>query len=95
MTAMKRKERIPERTCIVCRRRFSKYDLDRIALVRGLFVWDPGQCAGGRGAYVCRDDSCKEKFAKRQSDFLQRAFRRKVLKERWETHGFYLSPQGQ
>ncbi len=93
VTAETRKARKrPERTCLVCRGKFPKEELRRIALVGRAFVWDVHQRAGGRGAYVCAKPGCLERFERRQADFLQRAFRKKLNKERRETDGFFISP---
>ena len=58
--------------CVICRGRFPKESLTRYvrplpggegAEPNGLLA-DPGQILPGRGAYVCENESCREKFAR-------------------------------
>jgi hypothetical protein len=53
--------------CVVCRRRFSKRELERfVCSTNGLggrsLQPDPGQAAPGRGYYVCNDERCRERL---------------------------------
>lgn len=79
---MKTKKR-PERTCIVCRSKKDKNDLIRIVKTKDNdFVYDPTGKANGRGAYICKDEECLNKFLKK--DFLQRSYRTKIPSEKIE-----------
>jgi uncharacterized protein len=69
-----RPKRIPQRTCIACRRTDAKRGLMR--LVRdadGHVVLDPSGKRAGRGAYLCYDPACWEQALKRRG--LERALR--------------------
>ena len=62
MTQKGRRKHIPQRTCVVCRRTFSKRSITRI--VRGPdgdVFYDATGKAPGRGAYICNDLTCWEK----------------------------------
>lgn len=50
---MPKKGHIPERTCIVCKKKTNKYELLRLCLKDGKVVVDKFQKLGGRGAYLC------------------------------------------
>jgi len=70
-----KKKHIPIRTCIVCGRKSSKWELRRLALDRdGFVVIDAKQAMQGRGAYCCEDCLGSLKWDKK----LQRAFRGKA-----------------
>jgi len=57
------KKKLPERTCIVCRNKHEKNKLARIVKTKdGDIFYDPSGKAQGRGAYVCKNSSCLEKF---------------------------------
>ncbi len=49
---------IPERTCVVCRRKFPKPELTRLVRTESGLVLDLGGKQNGRGAYLCADDAC-------------------------------------
>ena len=52
------------RTCIGCRKKDNKYNLIRIvSLEKGISI-DKTQSAGGRGAYICRNEECLNKLIK-------------------------------
>lgn len=52
------------RTCIGCRKKDNKYNLIRIvSLEEGISI-DKNQSAGGRGAYICRNEECLNKLIK-------------------------------
>ena len=77
---MKKIKKRPERTCIVCRSKKDKNDLFRIVRDKdNNFFYDPTGKANGRGAYICKDEKCINKFLQR--NFLQRAFRQSVEPE--------------
>ena len=52
------------RTWIGCRKKDNKYNLIRIvSLEKGISI-DKNQSAGGRGAYICRNEECLNKLIK-------------------------------
>jgi predicted RNA-binding protein YlxR (DUF448 family) len=58
--------RVPERTCVGCRRRAPKPQLLRlVAGDEGIVRADPGAVLPGRGAYVHRDPACLEDALRR------------------------------
>lgn len=64
---MKRARRIPQRTCVGCRRIGSKRELVRIVrLPTGGVEVDPTGKKSGRGAYLCPDASCWEAALERR-----------------------------
>ncbi len=50
---------IPERTCMVCRKKMNKYLLNRYVYVDGKFILDEKQILPGRGFYICNGEKCK------------------------------------
>lgn len=67
---------IPERQCICCREKRSKYDLLRIVKTEDGFTVDEKGNARGRGAYLCEDCRKNPELIKKRP--LDRAFRMKV-----------------
>ncbi len=64
---MKRARRIPQRTCVGCRRIRPKRALARIVrLPAGGVEVDPTGKKGGRGAYLCLDQTCWEAALERR-----------------------------
>lgn len=58
--------RDPQRTCVGCRRVRPQGSLLRFARTREGFVEpDPGHRGGGRGAYLCPDESCLTEAVRR------------------------------
>ena len=54
-------KRLPQRTCIACRRARPKWELVRIVRTpQGTVEIDPRGKESGRGAYVCKNQSCWE-----------------------------------
>jgi predicted RNA-binding protein YlxR (DUF448 family) len=52
---------VPQRTCIACRRVRPKWELVRIVRTpQGTVEIDPRGKESGRGAYVCKNQSCWE-----------------------------------
>ncbi|HUG30022.1 MAG TPA: YlxR family protein [Candidatus Limnocylindria bacterium] len=50
---------VPTRSCVVCRTSREKRDLLRVVRTPdGVVHFDPTGRASGRGAYVCRDETC-------------------------------------
>jgi predicted RNA-binding protein YlxR (DUF448 family) len=57
----KRPKHVPERTCVVCRRKRPKWDLARIVRTpHGAVEIDSRGKKAGRGAYLCSTRSCWE-----------------------------------
>jgi len=70
----KRQKHIPERTCIACRTPRPKRQLVRIVRTsEGLVQIDESGKQNGRGAYLCRCQTCWEQALKRGA--LNRALR--------------------
>ena len=69
------------RQCIVCRAMKERSELIRIVKNEdGIFVDSDGK-AGGRGAWICNADACKELFVKKRA--LDRPFHCRVPEERY------------
>ena len=72
-------KKIPERTCIVCRKKGDKPDFIRIVKTQdGIFLDKTGKLAG-RGAYICDSIDCINKCKKTRA--LNRAFKQEVSEE--------------
>ena len=70
-------EHVPIRTCVVCGAKRNKKVLDRLVVdALNKVVVDRRGSAEGRGAYVCRDESCRERLFKGLR--LSRAFRKEI-----------------
>ena len=68
---------IPQRTCIVCRKKGDKKDFVRIVKVNtGDIVLDKIGKTNGRGAYICNNAECLKKCEKTHA--LDRAFKMNV-----------------
>ena len=63
----------PLRMCVVCRQMKEKATLLRIVKKDGEFSLDVSGKMPGRGAYICRNGDCCEKFEKQRS--FERAFK--------------------
>lgn len=63
----------PLRMCVVCREMKTKSQLLRIVKKDGEFSVDVSGKLPGRGAYICKDGNCCEKFEKQRS--FERAFK--------------------
>ncbi|MCD6548365.1 MAG: DUF448 domain-containing protein [Thermodesulfobacterium sp.] len=50
---MPKKGHIPERTCIVCKKKLPKKELLRLCVRENQIILDKFQKEGGRGAYFC------------------------------------------
>lgn len=62
---MKKKRKIPLRICVGCRAKRPKQELIRLVRTpQGDLRLDPGGKISGRGAYICRQDSCLEQALK-------------------------------
>ena len=74
---MKKTRKIPQRKCIVCGELKDKGDLLRIVKNKeeGILIDESGK-VNGRGAYVCKDESCIKGL--RKSNKLNQAFKMKI-----------------
>jgi predicted RNA-binding protein YlxR (DUF448 family) len=74
----RRQKHIPQRSCIVCRRKTDKRQLVRIVKTadEGIIV-DPTGKRNGRGAYVCDQPACWEKLTTNAS-WLNQALKTEV-----------------
>lgn len=79
-TGLRADRKDPERTCLGCRAKKKQEELRRLALdpsfPRPKVIWDPARRLGGRGVWLCRD----------QSECLNLALKKKV----WR-HAFRLT----
>lgn len=58
-------EHVPQRMCVICRRRFARGELARHVLgTDGVLRADPAKILPGRGWYICADQACQAKFGK-------------------------------
>ncbi len=78
MTATHISTHVPIRTCIGCRRKVPKDTLLRVVVADGVPVVDEYKRMPGRGAYLCRQESCFLRADK--CGALPRAFRRIPLR---------------
>jgi predicted RNA-binding protein YlxR (DUF448 family) len=68
----------PVRRCVVCRGRWSKDELVRLAYTEGRgVVVDVGQRMPGRGVYLCGDDRCLRRGL--DTKVMSSAFRKRVV----------------
>ena len=74
---MKKTRKTPQRKCIVCNSLKDKGDLLRIVKNKeeGILIDESGK-VNGRGAYVCKDESCIKGL--RKSNKLNQAFKIKI-----------------
>ena len=58
-------QRIPVRSCVVCRQRFHQAALVRLVKLgtTGAVALDPKRRAGGRGFYICSSPACRTEKA--------------------------------
>lgn len=80
---MKKTRKIPQRKCIVCGSLKDKEELLRIVKNKeeGILIDESGKL-NGRGAYVCKDESCIKGLKK--SNKLNQAFKMKIDDEIYE-----------
>ncbi len=65
---------IPQRTCLVCRRKNVKTELLRFVYRQDGILEDVAQVMTGRGVYCCVNSTCRERLDKKRK-VLKRAFR--------------------
>ncbi|MBQ3437594.1 MAG: DUF448 domain-containing protein [Fusobacterium sp.] len=62
---MAEEKHLPERSCIICRKKRNKQDLLRLAKVNeNKYVFDKDYKKQARGAYVCKSLDCLQKLSK-------------------------------
>ena len=70
---------IPERTCIVCRKKGSKNSFIRVVKNANGICLDKTGKVSGRGAYICDSAECLAKCKKTHA--LNRAFKQEIPEE--------------
>ncbi|MCK4311660.1 MAG: DUF448 domain-containing protein [Candidatus Cloacimonetes bacterium] len=55
---------VPERTCVICKKKKEQYKLIRFAILDSEIVFDLKRKITARGYYVCDDNDCMEKLDK-------------------------------
>ncbi len=75
---MPKKNHIPIRSCIWCRKKVPKSELIRLSLVDGKALKDKNKKQIGRGAYVCYRLECLARVSRNERRCLDRAFKAKV-----------------
>ncbi len=74
---------VPLRTCVVCRNQKEKSELVRIVKAKdGRIFVDDGGRAEGRGAYVCKCESCMTDALKKKA--LNRVFKTQIPQETYD-----------
>ena len=64
---------VPQRTCVSCRKKQDKAKLLRIARIGGEYYIDIDEKTDGRGVYICKTPECAAALKKKKG--LNRAFR--------------------
>lgn len=66
--------KMPERTCIACRKKLPQNEMIRISLDKeGNIHFDDKKRSNGRGAYICKSNECMQKCIKNKA--LNRAYK--------------------
>ena len=70
----------PLRMCVVCREMLPKDSLVRVIKTKeGIVNIDTSKKSNGRGAYICKNERCREKLVKSRA--LQRALSTEIPEE--------------
>ena len=78
--SQKRPKHVPERTCIACREKRTKWEMVRVVRTpQGGVEIDPRGKEAGRGAYICRRQECWEIGLTRRR--LQHALKSDIVSE--------------
>ncbi len=76
-------KKLPERTCIACRKKFPQSELARVSLDKdGNIRLDEGKKNAGRGAYICKNTECMEKCIKTKA--LNRSYKKNISEKIYE-----------
>ncbi|MBC8313814.1 MAG: DUF448 domain-containing protein [Candidatus Cloacimonetes bacterium] len=59
-----KKGHIPKRSCVICRKKDEKSNLQRFIIKNGNIIFDENWKMFGRGFYHCKNSQCVEKLAK-------------------------------
>ena len=74
MAKQQRRKHVPQRTCVVCRKKDAKRQLTRLVRTADAgVVVDPTGKLPGRGAYVCERPACWEQLL--HTNLLERALK--------------------
>ena len=65
-----------ERSCIACRQKKQQNELLRITKIDNNFYLDKNQNMGGRGAYICKQNSCIQQVIKKH--LLNKAYKMNI-----------------
>ena len=76
-----------ERKCIACRNNFQQSEMLRIAKVKDEILIDPKHKLGGRGCYVCKNNTCFETMMKKR--LLNHGFKMNINQEVYDRLGEY------
>ena len=63
---------VPERTCVVCRKKKERDKLIRFAILDSEIIFDLKREIASRGYYVCDDNDCLEKLNKWLQKFIRK-----------------------
>ncbi|MBR3614779.1 MAG: YlxR family protein [Clostridia bacterium] len=78
------KKKKPERTCMACNEQKEKQELLRIVKSKdGIIEVDLTGKKCGRGAYICKNETCLDKLIK--SKRLERVFEKEISPELYES----------
>ncbi|MFI3229187.1 MAG: YlxR family protein [Bacillota bacterium] len=81
---MKQTREEPLRMCVACREMKDKDSLHKIIKSKeGEFILNPTGRAQGRGAYICKNESCLNMVLKKK--LLNKSFKREVPMEIYDT----------
>lgn len=75
-------KKIPIRMCVVCKGEFPKRELYRIVKTDENIVLDKTGKLGGRGAYICHSEECRNKLFKQK--LLNKVFKQNVSLDVYE-----------
>jgi predicted RNA-binding protein YlxR (DUF448 family) len=75
-------KKIPQRSCVFCRKKKDKNKLYRIVKTKdGNIFFDPSGKSNGRGAYVCDSQECLELLNDKKN--INRMFKTEVSEEQY------------
>ncbi len=68
--------RVPERTCVCCRKKSAKSVLLRVVVPEDVLIFDKVQRMPGRGYYLCPEKKCVDIFMDRKR--INKILKRKI-----------------